>query len=295
MIAKPSIEHLQGIIPKCNKDLNFWIGLYHLYGIHTYPHLGVDLVISLLLVQDGKVCEFSRRLRTLQINEFSWNYLINGYAKHGDPRNVLFLFDRMREDFLYPSGYAIVSVLNACAKLKAYKTGKEIHAHLLIHGLLGSNPFISTALVDMYAKCGMIAEAEEVFRMLPHRNTVTWNALIAGYVRCELTAKAIHCFLQMREQGASPDAVTYACIFKAFSRIEFSDIEASIGEFIHEIHAEVERKGILYANMVVGTCLVEMFVQWGMLAKAHEVFDNLPMRNVVVWTSLIGGYVQHDY
>lgn len=55
----------------------------------------------------------------------------------------------------------------------------------MIHGLavkLGfdSDPFVETAVVGMYAACGLISEARLVFAKMPHKDVVTWNTMIDG-------------------------------------------------------------------------------------------------------------------
>jgi pentatricopeptide repeat protein len=42
----------------------------------------------------------------------------------------------------------------------------------------------------------------------------------------------------------------------------------------------------------VGNALIDMYMKCGMLAKALSVFNNLPMRNIVSWNTLITGYAQ---
>eukprot|EP00250_Pteridium_aquilinum_P021297 c25084_g10_i1 orf=2-229(+) len=68
---------------------------------------------------------------------------------------------------------------------------------------------IGYMLVDMYAKNGLLAKAQEVFDRLPVRDLVSWNALIAGYAQQGQGHDALNCFECMQCKGLFPDEVTF--------------------------------------------------------------------------------------
>eukprot|EP00250_Pteridium_aquilinum_P027703 c35530_g1_i1 orf=207-584(+) len=74
-----------------------------------------------------------------------------------------------------------MALLKACAKQKDLHRGSRVHADVVRRGLLESNIHIGNTLVNMYAKCGALEKAREVFNKLPARNVASWNVLIAGY------------------------------------------------------------------------------------------------------------------
>eukprot|EP00250_Pteridium_aquilinum_P028468 c37216_g1_i1 orf=1-219(-) len=71
----------------------------------------------------------------------------------------------------------------------------------------------------MYAKCGMLMQAREVFDMLSTHDIVLWNALIAGYAQQDCGEDALECLELLQHQGFSPNAVTLACSLKACGSI----------------------------------------------------------------------------
>eukprot|EP00250_Pteridium_aquilinum_P020277 c24766_g9_i1 orf=1-309(-) len=103
----------------------------------------------------------------------------------------------------------------------------------------------------MYAKCGMLQKAQEVFDELPLRNLVSWNVLIIGYAQHGHIEDALNCFQWMQGEGFSPDTVTYAGILKSLGRI---------GAVIkgQELHAQIVKQGFLEKDVVVGNALVDM-------------------------------------
>eukprot|EP00250_Pteridium_aquilinum_P021025 c25013_g19_i1 orf=2-346(+) len=114
----------------------------------------------------------------------------------------------------------------------------------------------------MYVKCGALAKGQKIFDDLPVRNLVSWTALVAGYAEYGHGQEALDCFKLMQHEGLSPDAVSFACILKACGGIG----AASRGQ---KLHAEVVKHGLQEKLMVVGTALVEMYANLGMLAEAQ--------------------------
>ena len=182
--------------------------------------------------------------------------------------------------------FTFVALLKSCAKHKNLKRGINLHDEIIKKGFLEKSPYIATCLITMYAKCRMLPKAKEVIEMLPNRNVVSWSALIAGYVQQGHNHEAIYCFECMRNDGLLPDAVTFSCILKACG---------SMGaiEMGKEIHDEIMNRNLLETDVVLASCLVDMYARCGVLVKAYQVLEELPLRNVVSWSALISGYAQH--
>ncbi|MCO5607109.1 hypothetical protein L7F22_061301 [Adiantum nelumboides] len=81
----------------------------------------------------------------------------------------------------------------------------------------------------------------------------------------------------------TPDVITLTCSLKACSNLGAIDKG-------QEIHAELARRGFLAQDTLVGNNLVDMYTSCGLLVQAHEVFDKLPFKDVISWTSMIAGY-----
>ena len=88
----------------------------------------------------------------------------------------------------------ILSNLKACAKKKDLREGIKVHAHILQRGLLTKNSHLGSSLVCMYAKCGDLVKAEQVFNELPTKNVVAWNARITGCIQCGQAYDGLKCF-----------------------------------------------------------------------------------------------------
>eukprot|EP00250_Pteridium_aquilinum_P029183 c38703_g1_i1 orf=2-337(+) len=111
----------------------------------------------------------------------------------------------------------------------------------------------------MYAKCGLLAEAHNVFDKLQVQDVVSWTALIGGYAEHGLGEESLSCFEEMQHKGASPDAGTFVCCLKACGSIKASDKG-------RDLYAKVARVG-LDRDLFVGSTLVDMFAKCGLLAE----------------------------
>ncbi|KAI5065611.1 hypothetical protein GOP47_0020306 [Adiantum capillus-veneris] len=218
-------------------------------------------------------------------NVISWSALIAGYAQKGLGQKALACFEQMQREGIPPDAVTYVSVVNACAVIEAIDKGKQIHDEISRHGFLEHNVVLGNALVDMYAKCGALPQAQSVLEKLPCRNVVSWSALIAGYAQKGQGQQALECCEQMQREGIVPDAVTYVSIVNACAVVGAIDKGK-------QIHDEILRKGLLKHSVVLGGALVDMYAKCGALHRAHSVLEKLPSRNVVSWNALITGYAQ---
>ncbi|KAI5058863.1 hypothetical protein GOP47_0027033 [Adiantum capillus-veneris] len=214
----------------------------------------------------------------------SWTSLIRGYAEHDHGKEALQGHQQMQLEGISPNTHTFVCTLKACGSVGAIVKGQELHASVSAK-LLEGDPFIRSAVIDMYTKLGLFAKAQEMFDNLHCQEVVSWNAMIAGYVKHGHCKEALDCYARMKGKGLPPNIATFASTLKACSSIGAIDLGRAI-------HTEALRSN-LAADLVVGSALVDMYANCGLLYKAQEVFDKLVARNVISWTALISGYVKH--
>ncbi|KAI5080114.1 hypothetical protein GOP47_0005593 [Adiantum capillus-veneris] len=214
-----------------------------------------------------------------------WNALIAGYARQGKGQNALDCFEQMQREGISPNSVTYTCILKACARMRAIDKGKKIHEEISKQGLLEHDIILSTALVDMYAKCGCLPQAQGVLEKLPSRSVVSWNALVAGYAQQGHGRQALDCYEQMRCEGIQPDSVTYTCILKACAGIRAIDKGK-------QIHNEILRQGLLEHDIMLSTALVDMYAKCSALPQAQSVLEKLLSRDAISWSALITGYAQ---
>ncbi|MCD7467068.1 hypothetical protein HAX54_004261 [Datura stramonium] len=180
--------------------------------------------------------------------------------------------------------FCLNQIVSICAKMGSFSAGTQTHCQIIKMGF-DSNVFINTALVDMYGKCGVVTEAEKLFDEMPERNVVTWNALISGYLDTHCPENAILLFLEMLREGVSPTPSSVSAALVGSAQLEACELGA-------QLHALCWKAGFAL-HIVVGTVLIDMYVKCLDLETSRRVFDQMPERNVITWTSMITGYAQN--
>jgi pentatricopeptide repeat protein len=99
-------------------------------------------------------------------NVASWNAMILGHVKCGQAQNALELSRKMQQEGVQLNAVTFVGILNACASIAALEEGRHVHEQIVQNGF-ESNVFVSNSLIDMYAKCGAIDDAQRVFNKMP--------------------------------------------------------------------------------------------------------------------------------
>ena len=282
---------LLNLIKSCGKEKNLCKARKLHGGVLEKGLIFEDMYIASALITTYTMCGALQEARALfekipNPNVVTWTALISGYAKHGLHDDVWKFLMLMEDSEIFPDSVTYICILKACGINGSLDVGEYIDGEVRKQGLLEKNVLLGNTLVAMYSKCGAFDKAQEVFDLIPIRNVVTWNALISGYVQRGHGNEALICFKRMETARIMPDMVTYVCILKACGIIGALDI----GE---EIHARIRKQGLLKKNVGLGNTLVDMYSKCGVLHKAREVFDLLPVRDVVSWTTLIAGYVQH--
>lgn len=235
----------------------------------------------------GNLCDAQRVFDLLGIRDgVSWSALIVGYANHGHEYAVLELFEKMQEGGVYPSEIIVSLVLKACGSMGALEHGRLLHRRIS-ENFLAWDRVVHNTLIDMYVKCGNLKEAQKAFDEVPTKDVVSWGSIIAGNAQHGQSFHALELFGKMQQQGVKPNGIIFSSVLKASG-----DLRATREGML--IHSQVIQCGC-DSNLVVGNTLVDMYSKCASLDDAWKVFESLQCRDVVSWTTMIAGYVQHEY
>ncbi|XP_038713132.1 pentatricopeptide repeat-containing protein At3g26782, mitochondrial-like isoform X2 [Tripterygium wilfordii] len=215
----------------------------------------------------------------------SWNTMILGYVKVGNPQEALAIFGIMAKSVLPADGTTLLGLISACAKLAARKQGKSIHGFVVTNSPALCNEYLINSLIDMYCHCNSIIDARRLFEEATFKDSVSWNSMISGYARNGDAFESLRLFCRMVIEGAETDQVTFTAVLGACDRI-------TALQFGMSVHSCLIKKGF-GANTIVGTALIDMYAKCGCLACSCFVFDKLPEKNLVSWSSMISGYGIH--
>lgn len=115
---------------------------------------------------------------------------------------------------------SFIVAANACAELTSDKEAQklvQLREEKYPKEITTPGPRLSTALVNMYAKCGEIETAEQNFRNIPNKDAIAWNTMITAYANHGFHAEAMQLVKEMREAGVQATSVTYVALLIACS------------------------------------------------------------------------------
>ncbi|KAL4035843.1 hypothetical protein IC575_004551 [Cucumis melo] len=248
---------------------------------------------------------------------YLYNKFIQTFSSIGQPQRCWLLYCQMCFQGCSPNQYSFTFLFPACASLFNVYPGQMLHSHFCKSGF-ASDIFAMTALLDMYAKLGMLRCARqlfdemsvrdiptwnsliagyarsghmeaalELFNKMPVRNVISWTALISGYAQHGKYAKALEMFIGLEnEKGTKPNEVSIASVLPACSQLGALDIGKRI-----EAYA---RNNGFFKNMYVSNAILELHARCGNIEEAGRIFDEIgSKRNLCSWNTMIMGLAVH--
>ncbi|WJX83203.1 hypothetical protein P8452_65880 [Trifolium repens] len=197
----------------------------------------------------------------------SWSAMIDGYVKYDQPIKAFNLFERMLRDHVRPNEFTLVSLIKACTDLGSLKLGRRMHDFALKNGFeLG--PFLGTALIDMYSKCGSLDDAVKVFGLMRVRNLATWNTMITSFGVHGYRNEVLAVFEEMVKANVVPDVITFVGILSAC--VQMKNLEEGQKYFT----LMTEHYGIT-PILEHYTCMVDLYTRANELNEIRALGDTI--------------------
>ncbi|XP_027912596.1 pentatricopeptide repeat-containing protein At1g31430 [Vigna unguiculata] len=213
---------------------------------------------------------------------FIYNLMIKAFVKRGSFRSAISLFRQLREHGVWPDNYTYPYVLKGIGCIGEVGEGKKVHAFVVKTGL-AFDAYVGNSLMDMYAELRLVEGFTQVFEEMPERDTVSWNIMISGYVRCKRFQEAVDVYRRMRkESNEKPNEATVVSSLSACTSLR----NLELGKEIHDYIVNE-----LDLTTIMGNALLDMYCKCGHVSVAQKIFDTMPVKNVNCWTSMVTGYV----
>lgn len=268
---------------------------------------------------EGKIGEavnlFERmRMEDIKANEFTWNSIIVGHARNGDCVGAFKFFTRMREERFVPdlptwngmiSGFVqshkvgeaielfhsmlvagvepnpvtMTGLLPICGIIGSVSMGREIHG-MIYRMEIYLNVYVTSALIDMYSKCGSVKDACNVFNTVYTKNAASWNAMIGCYGKHGMVDSAIKLFEKMQQEGIQPNEVTLNAVLCACSH--GGQVQKGVDFFTSMVSYSVVANHEHYA------CIVDLLCRFGRMEEACYIVKQMPVEGT---NSVIGAFL----
>lgn len=220
-------------------------------------------------------------------NVVSWNAMIAGYSQTNQPKEALDLFHEMKAAHVRPTEGTLVSVLSACAQSGYMDLARWIHQYYVNEKRVELTVTLANAFIDMYAKCGSIDTAMNLFELMPERDLVSWNSMLSGYAAHGYGEKALMLFEKMKSEAIAPDDITFVGVLSACSH---SGLVTEGWQYFRSMRRVfgIEPKLEHYA------CMIDLLGRVGLLEEALELIRGMPMEpDEAGWGALLNACRMH--
>ncbi|GMH18835.1 hypothetical protein Nepgr_020676 [Nepenthes gracilis] len=239
-----------------------------------------------------------------------YNTVLSNYACQGLADEAYLVLHQMLREGRRPDRVTMLSALSASSQLGDIRHGKCCHGYVLKSGLEGWD-CVSNAIIDMYMKSGKPKTALVVFDQMFNKTVVSWNSMVAGFIRnsdmqsaidmfngtprtdlvswniifsalvqASLFKETIELFRKMQGEGIQADSVTMVSVASACGYLGTLNLAKWT-------HAYIDKYNI-HCDFQLGTALVDMYARCGDPQSSMQVFNRMKEKDVIAWTSAIG-------
>ncbi|KAK9103856.1 hypothetical protein Sjap_021110 [Stephania japonica] len=214
-------------------------------------------------------------------NVVSWTALISSTSNN--PLSLRHFVSMLRYPTL-PNQRTLATLLKTCAALSSLHFGLQLHS-LSLKLSLSHSPFSASALINFYSKTRLPQNALKVFDEMPHRDEVSYSALIVGLAQNARPTEALSVFSNLRRSYVA--STMYSVSGALSAAAELAGLEQC-----RIVHGHCVGVG-LDCDVVVATALVNGYGKCGVVRDARRVFDGmLGSLNLVGWNAMLAGYAQ---
>ena len=209
-----------------------------------------------------------------------WSALITGLSKSGEYEKALLFFRKMNMEGNKVDPILIACVLAASSQSAILGPGNEIHGYVLRRGL-ESEVMISSALIDMYSKCGFVNLGVLVFESMQNRNIVSYNSMILGLGIHGLASQAFKMFEEALKKGYIPDESTFSALLCTCCHAGLvKDGREIFRRMIEEFHIQARTEHYVHMVKLLGMA--------GELQKAYDLILSLQQpADSGIWGALL--------
>ncbi|XP_068655209.1 pentatricopeptide repeat-containing protein At5g04780, mitochondrial-like [Aristolochia californica] len=209
-----------------------------------------------------------------------WSSMISGYVQNGRSEDALKLCCIMLQKGIKMSPFTLTSIASACADAGTLEQGRQIHATIEKCGPK-SDVVLTSAIIDMYSKCGSIQDAQAIFDRTADRNIVLWTSIINGCALHGQVSDAIRLFELMLKESIMPNEVSFVGVLSACAH------SGLVEEGQKYFKSMQENYGII-PGVEHLTCMVDLFGRAGQLQEAKDFIMYYGIsHSSVAWRALL--------
>ncbi|EOY12237.1 Pentatricopeptide repeat superfamily protein, putative [Theobroma cacao] len=287
---RPDICTFASILRSCSSLLNLKFGQQvhaHIIknGLNGNNLVGtslIDLYAKNRFLEDAELL-FSQ---LIERDLFSWTALIAGYAQTNRVEKAIKCFNQIQRQGVKPNEFILATCLSSCSKMAMLENGQLLHSMAIKAGH-SADLFVSSALVDMYANCGCIEEAESAFQGMASADVVSWNTMLFGYLQHGQGLKVLETFRTMLDKGLEPDEVTFIGVLSACSYMGLVEEGKEHFDSLTNVYGIVP-------TIEHYACMIDILGRAGKFNEVESfVKDTKVTSTALIWETVLGSCRMH--
>ncbi|KAL9684381.1 hypothetical protein QQ045_021817 [Rhodiola kirilowii] len=212
----------------------------------------------------------------------SWKTMIHGCVESGFIDKAISLFIRMCFSSCPPDETVVLDIVKPRSSgSEDLKIGFVFHGYLIKSGFLAFLT-IRTALLQVYGQLGDLKSARMLFDHFIERDVIAWSAMISVYVQFGYPRYAFNLYKHMLSSSEIPNEVTFGSLLQVCMSLGAQELGESI-------QAHATKAGYM-SNTFIRSAFIELYCKFGRIGQGKNIFDELPTRDLICWSSMINGY-----
>ncbi|XP_057951851.1 pentatricopeptide repeat-containing protein At4g02750 [Malania oleifera] len=229
--------------------------------------------------QNGGLLEARKLFNDSPIRDvFTWTAMMSGYIQNGMLDEGRKIFHQMPEKTSV-SWNAMIAGYVQCKKMDL---ARELFEMMPCQNVSSWNTMITG-----YAHSGDIAHARNFFDKMPRRDSISWAAIISGYAQSGFCEEALHLFIEMKRDGERLNRSSFTSTLSTCANLAALELGK-------QVHGRLVKAGF-ETGCYVGNALLAMYCKCGSIDEAYDIFEEIVVKDVVSWNTMIAGYARHGF
>ncbi|KAI3965745.1 hypothetical protein MKX01_010702 [Papaver californicum] len=144
------------------------------------------------------------------------------------------------------------------------------------------NEYIAPKFVAACAVSKVVWYARKVFDQIAEPSVFLCNSILKGYSENDFYKETLLVFNQMKDRDVKPNCFTFPFVIKSCKKL-MELVESK------KVHCFVIKAGF-QDNPFISISMIDLYSTLGEVKSARTMFDVMPERNIVAWTTMIAGY-----
>ncbi|XP_015089440.1 putative pentatricopeptide repeat-containing protein At5g08490 isoform X2 [Solanum pennellii] len=271
----PDSVTLMSILPVCPQLNNVLIGKQiHGYVIrHSFLHQDISVVNALIsfYAKCGNIKEaYHIFLLTSNKDLISWNTMLDALAENQLHEEFIILLKEMFREGMKADSITLLAVVRYFANISRLDKIKEAHGFSVRYG---------------FVNYGLHEDAHGIFKRMTERDLTTWNLMVRAYAENDCPHQAVSLFTELLHHKMRPDTMSILSLLPVCAQMASSNL-------LKQCHAYVIRAFLDNDVYLVGA-LVDVYSKCATLKYAYKLFQSSPVKDLVMFTAMVGGYAMH--